>query len=139
MQSTQNQITLEVTPAQTLRDAALYLRRYGWIQGCYFDQSATVFTPAADVVAAIGFACYGGPCEQPELNYLDPGFGDFNYALLVLSDYLQRCYGTNDPYAFNDAKGRRAGEVTKVLEEAADHWDLRIQRIRDDANLAGAL
>jgi hypothetical protein len=138
MQSTQNQITLEVNPAQTLRDAALYLRRYGWVQGSYFDQSATVFTPAADVIAAIGFACYGGPCEQPELNYLDPGFAEFEAAVTLLCEYLLNCYGSSDPYKFNDAKGRRAGEVTRTLEEAADFWDIR-KDARTGAALAGAL
>jgi hypothetical protein len=29
--------------AATIRDAALYLARYGWIQGSYFDQSCGLF------------------------------------------------------------------------------------------------
>src|SRR5438105_3512078 len=36
-----------VTPASNLRAAALYLDRHGWIQACYYDQTATVFAPAA--------------------------------------------------------------------------------------------
>ena len=46
MQPTQTPVTdATVTPARTLRAAARYLTRHGWIQGNYYDQAATVFTP----------------------------------------------------------------------------------------------
>src|SRR5687767_13679741 len=104
MQLTQKQVTGLVTPAQTLRDAAKYLARYGWIQGCYYDPTATIFTPAADIVGAIGMVCYGGPSDTPALNVLDPFFTDFEEAMDLLCMFLRATEGTSDVYEFNDAK-----------------------------------
>ncbi|MEV6493725.1 hypothetical protein AB0M20_34665 [Actinoplanes sp. NPDC051633] len=106
------------TAASVLRSAAVYLERHGWIQGAYYDPSATVFTPAADMAGAIGMVCYGGPVEAPAQHFDDPGFLDFEEAMLHLDRFLLVENGSQS-YEFNDAKGRRAEDVIGVLREAA--------------------
>ena len=101
-----------------LRSAALYLERHGWIQGAYYDTTATVFTPAACLVGAIGMVCYGGPVDAPAQHFDDPGFLDFEEAVLHLDRYLLVEDGS-ESYEFNDAKGRRVEDVTDVLRQAA--------------------
>src|SRR2546423_3321258 len=80
--------TLAGTPAVTLRDAALYLDRHGWIQGAYYDATAVVFTPAACMVGAIGMVCYGGPVEAPAQVFGQPGFEQVEAALARLDSHL---------------------------------------------------
>lgn len=111
-----------VTAARTLRCAAWYLARYGWIQGAYYDQSATVFTPAACVVGAIAVVCYGGPVETPTQHFEAPGFTEFEAAITFLDCYLVDREGVT-AYGFNDAKGRTVQDVRRALNEAADEWD----------------
>jgi hypothetical protein len=106
------------TAAQVLRDAALYLERYGWIQGAYYDPTATVFTPAACLVGAIGMVCYGGPVDAPAQHFDDPGYLDFEEAVLHLDRYLLVEDGS-ESYEFNDAKGRTRNDITHVLRRAA--------------------
>ena len=106
------------TAAQVLRDAALYLERHGWIQGAYYDATSGSFTPPACLVGAIGMACYGGPVDAPAQHFDDPGFLDFEEAVLHLDRYLMVEDGS-ESYEFNDAKGRRAEDVTRVLRDAA--------------------
>ena len=120
MQSTQNLVTALVTPARTLRDAASYLARYGWIQGFYYDPSATVFTPAACLVGALGMVCYGGPVDAPAQQFDDPGFDDFQAAYAFMSAYLD---GDGGLYGFNDTRGRTADQVIQALKAAAEDWD----------------
>jgi hypothetical protein len=110
------------TPALTLRAAALYLDRHGWCQGSYYEQTATVFTPAACTVGAIGMACYGGPVDAPALNFDDPGWADFDKAVAYLDLYLLHRHDS-DVYSFNDTKGRTAEQVTAALRSAADEWE----------------
>lgn len=101
-----------------LRSAALYLERHGWIQGAYYDGTTGVFTPPADVVGAIAMVCYGGPCEAPAQHFDDPGFLDFEEAVLHLDRYLLVEDGT-ESYEFNDARGRTREHITGVLRKAA--------------------
>jgi hypothetical protein len=105
-----------------LRSAARYLERYGWIQGAYYDPTATVFTPAACMVGAIGMVCYGGPVEAPAQMFDHPGFTEFEQAMLWLDAWLSVRRGTQS-YEFNDAKGRTATHVTTALVAAADELD----------------
>jgi hypothetical protein len=107
------------TAAQVLRSAAVYLERHGWIQGSYYDTTATVFTPAACLVGAIGMVCYGGPVDAPAQHFDDPGFLDFEEAVLHLDRYLLVEDGS-ESYAFNDVPGRRVEDVLHVLRHAAD-------------------
>jgi hypothetical protein len=121
--------TWPVTPANTLRRAARYLSRYGWIQGAYYDMTATSFTPAACMVGAIGVVCYGGPVDAPAQQFEDPNWADFEQAMAWLDRYLTQRHGQPDgatpytAYDFNDAKGRTATEVIVELLNAADAWD----------------
>lgn len=124
MQPTQHPVTgSTVTPARTLRDTALYLARYGWIQGAYYDASGGSFTPPACLVGAIGMVCYGGPVDAPAHNYDDPGFGDFEPALAWLERHLADVHDIGDAFRFNDAKGRTAEQVIAVLNAAAERWE----------------
>jgi hypothetical protein len=103
---------------RVLRSAAVYLERHGWIQGAYYEVTAECFTPAACMVGAIGMVCYGGPVDAPAQHFDDPGFLDFEEAVLHLDRYLLVEDGS-EAYEFNDAKGRRLEDVTRVLRDAA--------------------
>jgi hypothetical protein len=120
MSTTQNTVTSEdlVTIARTLRDTALYLSRYGWIQGAYLDQTATVFTPAACTVGAIGMVCYGGPADAPAQMFDDPGFGDFEAAVALLDRELT-ARSSQNVYEWNDDRSRTRAEVLQALLEIA--------------------
>jgi hypothetical protein len=107
------------TAARVLRSAATYLERYGWIQGAYYDATAQTFTPAACMVGAIGMVCYGGPVDAPAQHFDNPGFLDFEEAVLHLDRYLLVEDGS-ESYEFNDAKGRRVEDVLHALRQAAD-------------------
>jgi hypothetical protein len=102
-----------------LRSAARYLERYGWIQGAYYDATSRVFTPAACMVGAIGMVCYGGPVEAPAQHFDDPGYLDFEEAVLHLDRYLM-VEDESESYQFNDAKDRQLADVLRVLRQAAD-------------------
>ena len=104
--------------AQVLRDAATYLLRHGWIQGAYYDATSPTFTPPACVVGAIGMVCYGGPVDAPAQHFDDPGFLDFEEAVLHLDRYLLAEDGS-ESYEFNDVKGRTLDQVVAVLRDAA--------------------
>ncbi|BCJ51252.1 hypothetical protein Asp14428_27270 [Actinoplanes sp. NBRC 14428] len=106
------------TAAQVLRDAALYLERHGWIKGAYYDATSGSFTPPACLVGAIGMVCYGGPVDAPAQHFDDPGFLDFEEAVLHLDRYLLVEDGS-ESYEFNDARGRTLEQVTDVLRKAA--------------------
>lgn len=125
MQPTQNPVTPAVTVATTWRCAAAYLARHGWVQGSYFDQTATCFTPAACLVGALGMVCYGGPVEAPAQMFDDPAFDEFEAALTHLEEFLLFEYEVLSAYEFNDANGRTAEQVITALREAADDWEDR--------------
>ena len=107
------------TAGQVLRYAAMYLERHGWIQGAYYDATSQTFTPAACMVGAISMVCYGGPVDAPAQHFHDPGFLDFEEAVLHLDRYLLAEDGT-ESYEFNDARGRTVADVLHVLRQAAD-------------------
>lgn len=111
-----------ITPAVTLRAAALYLIRHGWIQGSYYDMDARVFTPAACLVGAIAMACYGGPVDAPAQHFDTPEWVEFEAAFTVIDAYTQRVYGM-DAYSYNDVAGRNVIDVLLDLRTSADHWD----------------
>jgi len=111
------------TPACTLRAAARYLARYGWVQGCLYDPSATVFTPSACLVGALGMVCYGGPVDAQALTSDDPGYAQFDAALSYLDVYLAGRWYAQNGYEFNDARGRTLADVIAVLFEAAMAWE----------------
>ena len=104
--------------AAVLRNAAHYLETNGWIQGCYYDGTSESFSPAACIVGAIAAICYGGPVEAPAQMFDDPGFLDFEAAMLHLDRYLL-VENSSDSYGFNDAPGRTVDQVVQVLRDAA--------------------
>ncbi|GAB1693429.1 hypothetical protein [Krasilnikovia sp. M28-CT-15] len=108
-----------VTARRVLQSAALYLERHGWIQGAYYDATTGSFLPPACLVGAIGMVCYGGPVDAPAQHFDNPGFLDFEEAVLHLDRYLLIEDGS-ESYEFNDTKGRTLQQVTHALREAAD-------------------
>jgi len=111
-------VNMTEPPARVLLDAATYLERYGWITGAYYDGTSGSFTPPACMVGAIGMVCYGGPVDAPAQHFDDPGFLDFEEAVLHLDRWLLVEDGT-ESYEFNDARGRTLADVTHVLRRAA--------------------
>jgi hypothetical protein len=75
------------------------------------------------MVGGIGMVCYGGPVEAPAQMFDAPGFAEFEAAITWLDVFLFTRYGFESAYEFNDAKGRTATDVIRVLGEAADEWD----------------
>jgi hypothetical protein len=124
----------ELTPADILRLAALYLRRHGWTRDGYYVESITmepIATPGACALGAIGMATYGAPVSDP----FDRGNVDadvFRYTAEVLRDHLElNVFGLPEnlghPYTtvstWNDNYAASADEVIHTLEAAAKEWD----------------
>jgi hypothetical protein len=134
MKATHNPPTVQVSPADLLRMAALYLRRHGWHQGTYYAPINTP-TPPACAAGALTIACAGRPVDH----FLDIDPDDrrlYLDAQAAFVDYLD----THDPvfhidedgfvideqaqpFAWNDDPARTAEQVITALEKAADEWD----------------
>ncbi|MER7893566.1 hypothetical protein ABTX15_27500 [Micromonospora sp. NPDC094482] len=137
MKATQNPPTgVQVTNADLLRMAALYLRRHGWHQGTYYAPTAdTTPTPPACAAGAIGIACAGHRVEH--FSQLDPdALADYLATLGAFVDYLDAYYPlflvdedgfgideNTSPYSWNDDPARTAEQVITALDAAADEWD----------------
>jgi hypothetical protein len=126
---------VEPTPAQTLRDAALYLERHGWIQGELYGDHIAVIPPAC-AVGAIRCALFGSPivtATYEQTTQADPIVG-------VLAHHLHDTGNDTPPDTdewgptpwdspnaiitdWNDASGRTADEVIATLRAVADQWD----------------
>ena len=65
------------TPAATLRRAADYLARYGWIQHTYFHDDAQP-CPAVCALGAIIMVAYGYPNHEPYADHSDCGCDGFD-------------------------------------------------------------
>lgn len=133
MNPTQNSTEVtEVTPAITLRHAALYLQRYGWTQGDYYrdhwDEHGTPgLFPAACALGAIAAAVYGEAIASPEDEML-PEFDYVDDARHALGQYICPDVYDYDPSIesvgdWNDDPSRTADEVISTLNDAADYWD----------------
>ncbi|MEU7970807.1 hypothetical protein AB0B48_02040 [Micromonospora sp. NPDC049089] len=136
MKATQNPPTsIQVTLADLLRMAALYLRRHGWHQGTYYAHNADTLTPPACAAGAIGIACAGHKVEH--FSQLDPdALADYLAALGVFVDYLDTTAPVffidedgylldehTSPYSWNDDPARTAEQVITALQAAATEWD----------------
>ncbi|MGY0004120.1 DUF6197 family protein [Micromonospora sp. I033] len=138
MKATQKPPTTEqVTPADLLRMAALYLRRHGWHQGTYYNAlfPADFLTPPACAAGAIGIACAGRKVEH--FSQLDGGtLADYLATLAAFVDYLDAFHPLFlvdedgfvidehiSPYSWNDDPTRTADQVIAALESAADECD----------------
>src|SRR5688572_3940603 len=80
-------VEADPSPAQTLRDAAVYLARCGWTQGEMFDNPERP-TPAACVFGAIRMAVCGGPLET----YTDGQAAQVGFAVRVFARHLDTVY-----------------------------------------------
>ncbi|MEW2376778.1 hypothetical protein AB0883_11830 [Micromonospora sp. NPDC047812] len=125
---------VQVTPADLLRLAALYLRRHGWTQGTYYATTDTLTSPAC-AVGAIGMACAGKPLMHPVL--LSSADEDiYRQSIAALVNYLDAFAPVfhidedghlldehTSPYSWNDDPARTAEQVITALLAAADDWD----------------
>ncbi|MEU0150332.1 DUF6197 family protein [Micromonospora fulviviridis] len=136
MKATQIPTTgVQVTPADLLRCAALYLRRHGWHQGTYYATTTDTLTPPACAAGAIGIACAGYRVEH--FSQLDGDtLADYLATLAAFVDYLDDFAPVfhidedgylldehTSPYSWNDDPTRTAEQVITALESAADEWD----------------
>src|SRR5262245_52498658 len=97
---------LATTIPTTLRDAASYLSRHGWIQGAYYDEADAGLCPAACTVGAIAMVCYGSPVQAPALMFEHPGFASFEAAVSYLDATLRDECDQESVYTWNDDRTR---------------------------------
>jgi hypothetical protein len=117
---------VDVTPADYLRAAALYLRRHGWTRGGYYQRDAGPFPPAC-ALGAIGMAVHGRTCDTPFFTGTVRARQRFERAYEVLDAYLADTVteqpGYGDVGTWNDAPGRTHDDVVMALQAAADAWE----------------
>ncbi|MDQ7910212.1 hypothetical protein RB614_37525 [Phytohabitans sp. ZYX-F-186] len=146
MQPTQNLVTEPViTPADTLRGAALYLIRHGWHQRDLFDlTNPEVAFPPACGLGGIRMATIGRAEVTADL-VTDEAVANFDQAVMAFADHLFTDYGQPDPTAsagaddmpwpeqivadWNDAYDRNVSQVVAALQGAAYQWDNRHGRL----------
>jgi hypothetical protein len=122
MKATHNPPTdVQVTPADLLRFAALYLRRHGWTQGDYYTVVFDALTPRCCVSGAIGIATYRTVVDVPFITDR-PERSEYYAAMRALVDYLD-LEAISDVFRWNDTTGRTLTEVVDALNAAADRWD----------------
>ena len=123
----------EVTPAFTLRGAAVYLELHGWTKDNYYyfnsGEDDDLF-PAACTLGAIGMAAFGRRTEAPDAADHLPEWPDFLGALLLLRAYLfdlGELSEEDDNFTtigdWNDACGQTSEYVIATLNGAAEIWD----------------
>jgi hypothetical protein len=118
------------TPADTLRHAALYLTRHGWIQDDYLASvpDATNPFPPACAYGAIAAAANGTPVTAPRQQQGETRRA-FALALDVFDGYLTEQLGPDQDgneqsgAEWNDDDGRTATEVIAALNAAADRYE----------------
>jgi hypothetical protein len=130
MKPTHNQATGagdQPTPAQALRQAALYLQRHGWARGVYYLPAPDISFPPACALGALGMAVHGRVLDNPQDPDL-PNARSYARAQGVLADHLilvKRIRDLDeDTIGFwNDESARTAEQVIDALNAAADDWD----------------
>lgn len=144
MNPTQKQVTstppADVTPADTLRGAALYLERHGWNQSAPFDfkrDNHSPFPPAC-TLGAITMAVYGQPVSVEDRQRGDIAAADiWEKAVGCLVDFLWQdgrvpefdyygalfCSKTEIVADWNDDATQTLPDVLAVLRAAADDYD----------------
>ena len=134
MHPTHNTPEVELTPADVLRHAALYLTRHGWTQRTYYG--GTEVTPPTCALGAIAMAVYGGPVAEPFSTDL-PGWADYLNAADAFSDYLHLAGlmpgrhdsadddGANDcdVDGWNDLATTTKQDVIDAMNAAAQQWE----------------
>ena len=128
----------ELTPAEILRDAARYLKRFGWIQGSYYNLADgsvnTDVYPPACAGGAIAVVSYGQVVDDPYGAYTLAEHDEFTRVWDFFDDFLTlinaQSADIDDPdeertsvFGWNDTPGRTIDDVIAVLNAAADDWD----------------
>jgi hypothetical protein len=125
------------TPAQVLRDAALYLERHGWTQGDYYALIDSPTRPACALGAicvAVRGTCLGAlraSADTPEQRTAIRATADFlAHWLADHDDKSPNCeLGDDDAILdlvvsdWNDDADRTKADVITTLRRAADDWD----------------
>jgi len=126
----------DVTPADLLRGAALYLQLHGWHQGSlYADDDPTNPTPAACSQGGIGMAAFGQRIPEHAPTSHRNEWRDFKRASDFFNDYLNLTGAKPAPAEdqedwegpsvgdWNDEPDRTAGQVHAALIAAADEFE----------------
>jgi hypothetical protein len=128
---------IDVTPADILRGAALYLQLHGWHQGnLYADNDPAILTPAACTQGGIGMATFGRRIPSEDRACTHPAeWRDFKRACDFLNDHLNLTGAKPAPMEdqedwegpsvgdWNDDPDRTFAQVHAALIAAADEWD----------------
>jgi hypothetical protein len=135
---------LDLSPAEVLRFAALYVQRHGFHQGDMFA-SLTTPTPAACAQGAVKMVI----CGNPHAPYTLDDAALFDETLRVLAGHIDGEYlgwaiepdgVPAEPHVlvaeWNDESGRTAEELVTALTGAAAEYDTREARL--DAAYAAA-
>jgi hypothetical protein len=131
---TQNQARdLDLSPAELLRGAAVYVARHGFHQGDMFAADTDPF-PAACAQGAVKMAI----CGRPYAAYTREQGLLFDRAMNALVAYLDTRFNLlpvddentdefADPFQtvadWNDETGRTAAQLVTALNGAADEWE----------------
>jgi hypothetical protein len=118
-------------PSALLRGAALYLNKYGWIKGDFFDLLTEQTFPPACALGAINICAHGRPIVNSD-DLADDGLTDAAIsAARAFAAYLDSDYaaGVKDTSAidivsaYNDHKDTILAEVVDFLHQAANDWE----------------
>ncbi|AVT38016.1 hypothetical protein [Plantactinospora sp. BB1] len=131
MKATHNPPTrpvVDLTPADILRCAAVYLKTRGWTRGNFFNPLTSVPFPSACAAGAICAATVGRSTVPADLSSTDRSLA--YQALAFFADYLNDFGDPNNrPDAvnfigdWNDETDRTAAEAINTLNDAATEWD----------------
>ncbi|MEV0396917.1 DUF6197 family protein [Polymorphospora rubra] len=125
--------TGDITPADLLRNAAVYLERHGWQQGFLLGLGFDTPYPPACALGAIRMAATGNADDVITTTIPADDYTACLLAQAILANHLEPDYDhTNDIEAdlnfevisdWNDDTERTANDVTTALRDAADTWD----------------
>jgi hypothetical protein len=123
-------LPVDMTPADVLRAAALYLERHGWTQYLLYE-SDQPFPPAC-AMGAVRMTVLGDPLGLADIpNDTDTAL--VNRVLRYLAGYIDADFDAETSSAmqfigeWNDDRDRTKPDVVSLLRDAADEWD-RIHR-----------
>ncbi|MEV7232299.1 hypothetical protein AB0M79_35660 [Polymorphospora sp. NPDC051019] len=133
MKATHQPPTRDITPAELLRNAAVYLDRHGWHQGFLLDLDADTPYPPACAMGAIRMAATGNADDVTTATIPADDYTACLIAQAILANHLEPDYDhTTDIEAdlnfevisdWNDDTERARDDVTTALRDAADIWD----------------
>jgi hypothetical protein len=124
---------VDTTPAQVMRDAALYLERHGWTQRALYRHTPGEAFPAACAIGALAIVVYGEPLDNVHTpDRAETGL--FTWVEGIFEDYLDAHdrltnHDTEPPHQglgisdWNDDAYRTQTDVIATLRAAAHDWD----------------